>query len=239
MTPADTTAKKRKPRRPRAKSNDTRQAILFAALPHVPFDGFTDRVLKRAAGEASVSESEIPRLFPDGPLGLVEAFSEYADSEMTRLLAKTKLANLKIRERIALAVKTRLAVLREHKEAARRAAAFLTLPPHAATGMKLLYRTVDAIWRGIGDISTDFSFYTKRATLAGVYSTTLMRWFSDTSEDEELTDAFLHHRIDDIMRFEKFKAQLRERVSGLPSVSEILSRAQRRPAADRSRPKSG
>ncbi|MGH6889608.1 MAG: COQ9 family protein [Rhizomicrobium sp.] len=232
-------AKARRPRRPRTKAADPRLAILFAALPHVAFDGFADRVLKHAATEAGVAESEIARLFPNGPLGLVETFSEFADSEMTRLLAKAKLDTLKIRERIALAVETRLDVLGPHKEAARRAAAFLTLPPNATTALKLLYRTVDAIWRGIGDTSTDFSFYTKRATLVGVYSTTLMRWFSDTSEDAELTYDFLHRRIEDVMRFEKFKAQIRERVSGLPSFSDVLNRARHRPAGARSRPKAG
>lgn len=167
------------------------------------------------------------RLFPDGPLSLVEAFSEWADSEMSRELTKTELARMKVRERIAAAVKLRIAVLRPYKEAARRAAAFLTLPPHAATGVKLLYRTVDAIWRGIGDTSTDFNFYTKRAILSGVYSATLLRWFSDTSDDETLTHEFLNDRIEDVMRFEKFKAQVRERVSGFPTLSEILNPGER------------
>lgn len=217
-----------KPRKPRTKRSRTgaaneKDAILFAALPHVPFDGFTDKVLKQAGTEAGVSRDAVTRLFPDGPLSLVEAFSEWADSEMARELAKTKLAGMKIREKITTAVKLRIGVLRPHKEAARRAAAFLTLPPHAATGAKLLYRTVDAIWRGIGDTSTDFNFYTKRAILAGVYSATLMRWFSDTSADEEPTNDFLARRIEDVMRFEKFKAQVRERVSSLPTLSELLN----------------
>ena len=222
-----TTGKPRKPRRAGPAAGDAKDAILAAALIHVPFDGFTDKVLERAAKAAGIAKREIPRLFPAGPLSLVEAFSESADAEMTRLLARAKLANMKVRERIGLAVKTRIAVLRPHKEAARRAAAFLTLPPHATTGVKLLYKTVDAIWRAAGDTSTDFNFYTKRAILAGVYSTTLMRWFSDTGEDEEITNAFLQRRIDDVMRFEKFKAGLRERARELPSLSEILNPARR------------
>ena len=222
-----TGSKSRGPRRPRAASVDAKESILAAALVHVPFDGFSEKVLERAAREAGVARSEIPRLFPAGPLSLVEAFSEDCDAQMTRLLAKAKLQNLKVRERIALAVKTRIAVLRPHKEAARRAAAFLTLPTNAATAIKLLYNTVDAIWRGVGDTSTDFNFYTKRAILAGVYSTTLMRWFSDSSADEEITNAFLQRRIDDVMRFEKFKAQMRERARGLPSFSDILNPAGR------------
>jgi ubiquinone biosynthesis protein COQ9 len=209
--------------RSRAKTAKPKEAVLAAALVHAGFDGFTDSVLARAADEAGVSRADLRRLFPDGPLSLVVTFSEWADAEMVRQLGECNLAALKIRERIALAVTTRLTVLKPHKEAARRAAAFLTLPPHAASGVKLLYRTVDAIWRAIGDTSTDFNFYTKRAILAGVYSATLMRWFSDTSAGQTATDEFLRRRIDDVMRFERFKARIRERVSTLPTLADILN----------------
>jgi ubiquinone biosynthesis protein COQ9 len=203
-------------------------AVLNAALAHAPFDGFTDKTLQRAAKEAGADAAALALLFPDGALSLVEAFSEWADGEMGKKLAKSKLSGMKIRERIKTAVAMRLAVLKPHKEAARRAAAFLTLPPHAAMGMKLLYRTVDAMWRAAGDTSTDFNFYTKRAILAGVFSSTLMRWFTDESEDEHLTSEFLDRRIEDVMRFEKFKAQLRESAKGLPSLSEIFEKVNAR-----------
>jgi ubiquinone biosynthesis protein COQ9 len=221
------------PRKPRAKSkahdeSAMKLAVLEAALARVPFDGFTEKVLKQAADEAGIARPALARLFPKGPLSLVEAFSESADEEMEREIAKAKIAKMKVREKITLAVKTRIAVIRPQKEAARRAAAFLTLPPHAPTGARLLYKTVDSIWRAIGDTSTDFNFYTKRAILAGVYSTTLMRWFTDDSEDEAATAEFLAARIENVMQFEKLKAGIRERAKGLPSLSDILSRGARR-----------
>lgn len=202
----------------------TREDVLLAALKHAPFDGFTDSVLERAGKEAGASKDEVARLFPEGPLDLVEAFSDYADDQMDAALAKKKLAAMKIRDRIKTAVWARIDALRPHKEAARRAGAFLTLPPHAATGAKLLYRSVDRMWRAVGDTSTDFNFYTKRAILAGVYSATLMRWFTDQSEDEAETKAFLDARIENVMQFEKFKAQVKERTKDLPSLSDILER---------------
>lgn len=202
---------------------DPKSAVLIAALAHVPFDGFTHSVLARAADERGISRSELQRLFPKGPLSLAEAFSEWADAETVRELAAQDLSSLKIRDRITLAVETRIAVLKPHKEAARRAAAFLTLPPHAPTGVRLLYRTVDAVWRSIGDTSTDFNFYSKRAILAGVYSATLLRWFSDTSAGHTETSQFLRRRIDDVMKFEKFKAGIREKIGTLPTLTEILN----------------
>ena len=207
---------------PKDKRDDQqlREAVLAAALVHAAFDGFSDGMLQKAGAEAGVSKAELARLFENGPISLVEFYSGWADGEMEKRLGATDLKIMKIRERIAAAVKTRLTILKPHKEAARRAAAFLSLPMHAALGAKLMYRTVDAMWRAAGDTSTDFNFYTKRGILAGVYGSTAMRWFNDTSADEKPTEEFLAARIDNVMQFEKFKAKAKEALSNFPAFSD-------------------
>jgi ubiquinone biosynthesis protein COQ9 len=199
-----------------------RTAVLDAALKNAVFDGFTDKTLARAAKDAGVDSAGLARLFPQGPLSLVAVFSERADAEMEKRLAAMDLKGMKIRERIAAAVKARIEAVRPHKEAARRAAAFLTLPPHAVLGAQLVYRTVDAMWRAAGDTSTDFNFYTKRGILGAVYTSTLMRWFTDTTPDESATDQFLKDRIENVMQFEKLKAQVKQGFDRLPPLSDIL-----------------
>jgi ubiquinone biosynthesis protein COQ9 len=203
---------------PTRSDEEMRQAVLAAALPHAAFDGFTDSLLQKAGAEAGVAD--VARLFENGPVSLIEFYSGWADAQMEKRLAAADLKALKIRERIATAVKTRLAVLKPHKEAARRAAAMLSLPMHAALGARLLYRTVDAMWRAVGDTSTDFNFYTKRGILAGVYGSTAMRWFNDTSEDEKPTEEFLAARIENVMQFEKFKAKAKEALSNFPMFAD-------------------
>ncbi|HVW73043.1 MAG TPA: COQ9 family protein [Rhizomicrobium sp.] len=199
---------------------EMREAVLAKALPHAAFDGFTDKVLETAGTEAGVSKADLARLFEGGPISLIEFYSATTDAEMERRLAAMDLKAMKIRARIATAVKTRLSILKPHKEAARRAAALLSLPMHAALGAKLIYRTVDSMWRAAGDTSTDFNFYTKRGILAGVYGATAMRWFNDTSEDEKPTDAFLAARIDNVMQFEKFKSKAKEALSNFPMFAD-------------------
>ena len=199
---------------------EMREAVLAAALPHAAFDGFTDGVLQKAGTESGIAKSDLARLFENGPLSLIEFYSTHTDAEMEKRLAAMDLKAMKIRERIATAVKTRLAVLKPHKEAARRAAALLSLPMHAALGARLMYRTVDAMWRAAGDTSTDFNFYTKRGILAGVYGSTALRWFNDTSEDEKPTDEFLAARIENVMQFEKFKAKAKEAFSNFPAFAD-------------------
>jgi ubiquinone biosynthesis protein COQ9 len=195
-------------------------AVLEAALPHAAFDGFTPKVLDEAGKAAGLKAGELARLFPDGPLSLIEFYSGAVDAEMEQMLAAMDLPAMKIRLRITEAVKTRLAILRRHKEAARRAAALLSLPMHASLGAKLLYRSVDAMWRAAGDTATDFNFYTKRGILAGVYGATLVRWFSDASTDEAATNEFLAARIENVMQFEKFKAKAKEAFSNFPAFAD-------------------
>jgi ubiquinone biosynthesis protein COQ9 len=226
--PRKKAAPKPKPESPATASAETHapddqqmhEAVLAAALPHAAFDGFTAGMLQKAGAEAGVAKADLARLFEDGPASLIEFYSTHTDAEMERRLTAMDLKAMKIRERIAAAVKTRLAILKPHKEAARRAAALLSLPMHAALGAKLMYRTVDAMWRAAGDTSTDFNFYTKRGILAGVYASTLMRWFNDTSEDEKPTDDFLAARIDNVMQFEKLKAKAKDALSSFPAFAD-------------------
>src|SRR4051812_5817891 len=206
------------PKTERMDDQAAREAVLAASLPHAAFDGFTDSVLQKAAMEAGVKD--VARLFENGPISLVEFYSTWADAQMEAKLAAADLKAMKIRQRIAAAVKARLSVLAPHKEAARRAAALLSLPMHAALGARLVYRTVDAMWRAAGDTSTDFNFYTKRGILAGVYGSTAMRWFNDTGEDEKATDEFLAARIENVMQFEKFKAKAKDALSNFPAFAD-------------------
>jgi ubiquinone biosynthesis protein COQ9 len=108
------------------------------------------------------------------------------------------------------------------KIAARRAAAFLAIPVNAPMGAELSFRTADAIWRGIGDTATDFNYYTKRLLLSGVYTATLLFWFSDDSDGAADTWAFLDRRIENVMSIEKAKAGLADFASKLPDPFKIL-----------------
>lgn len=210
---------------PEAEKRDDRalrKAVLLAALPHAAFDGFIDSVLDKAGKDAGVSKLEVARLFEGGPAALVEFYSVWADDQMEAKLAGMDLKAMKIRMRIAAAVWARLDALKPHKEAGRRAAAMLSLPMNAALGAKLMYRTVDAMWRAVGDTSTDFNFYTKRGILAGVYGATAMRWFTDDSDDQKATEEFLAARIDNVMQFEKFKAKAAETLSNFPAFADWM-----------------
>ena len=87
------------------------------------------------------------------------------------------------------------------------------------------------MWWAAGDTATNFSFYTKRATLAGVYMATLMVWLNDRSEGSSETWAFLERRIDDVLKIQKVRGRVESALPDLPG----LFRAFRQAAAPRHR----
>lgn len=185
-----------------------------ALVAEAAFEGWSRAALQAASRQLELPAGEADRLFPGGPVQALTYASERADRRTVEDMEKEGVAGLKIRDRIKAAVRIRLERHSGNKEAARRALALLSLPFHAPLALRLLYRTVDAMWYAAGDTSTDFNFYTKRATLAGVYSSTLLYWLNDRSPASEATWGFLDRRIDDVMKIEKLKSQVKSWTGG-------------------------
>jgi ubiquinone biosynthesis protein COQ9 len=186
-----------------------RDHLADAMASEAVFDGWTRAALSAAGQRLELPAGEADRLFPGGPVQVLTFLSERADLRLVEDMEKEGVAALKMRDRIKNAVRIRLERHAGEREAARRALALLSLPFNAGLALKLLYKTVDAMWYAAGDTSTDFNFYTKRATLAGVYSSTLLYWLNDRSPGSEATWGFLDRRIDDVMKIEKLKSQVK------------------------------
>lgn len=193
---------------------EARSRILAAALPHVPFDGWSDACLKVAAQDAGVDPHVAKLAFPRGGVDMAIAHHRAGDAEMAARLKEMDFDGLRVRDRIIFAVRTRIEIAARHRDAVRRAAALFALPTHAATGARLIWETADHIWTVLGDPSEDLNWYSKRAILSGVYSATLLYWLGDESPGNSDTWAFLDRRIDGVMRFEKFKAKVKENPLG-------------------------
>jgi len=207
--------------------NSLRDDVILASLTHVPFDGWTADALIRGAADVALTGDDVNVLFPDGPRGAVSHWFGLADRFMLEDLKGVDFESLRIRDRIATMVRIRLIRWTPHREAVRRALALSVLPGFAENSVRSGYATVDAMWRAAGDSATDFNFYTKRGLLAAVYSSTLLVWLDDRSEESADTWAFLDRRIADVMKVPKIQSRLREAVSRLPNPLNALKRRRR------------
>jgi ubiquinone biosynthesis protein COQ9 len=200
-----------------------RDRLLDAALDEAAFMGWTSSCVGRAQEAAGMSDGEALLAAPRGAIDLIDAWFDRADQAMIRAVQNAP-AGTKVRARATLAVRARLEALSAHKEALRRAVVTLALPHHAPDGIRMGWRGVDRTWRAMGDTSTDFNFYSKRAILGGVHATTLAFLLQDESEEHADTWAFLDRRIENVMGIEKLKGQVTGIIGKLPDPIGLLSR---------------
>ncbi|MCK0149651.1 COQ9 family protein [Marivita sp. S6314] len=207
---------------------DIATQLLDAALLHVPFDGWSETAFRAAIEDVGVAPALARGLYPRGAVDLAAAFHRRGDDAMAEAFKAQDLSDMRFRDKVTLAVRLRLEAV-DDKEAVRRGATLFALPMHAAEGARLIWGTSDRIWTELGDSSRDINWYTKRATLAGVYSSTVLYWLGDDSLDHQATWAFLDRRIGDVMQIEKVKAQVRKAPGLGPlmkGAEKLLSRVQ-------------
>lgn len=191
--------------------DEMRPRLIAAMLPHVPFDGWGWQSLDLAARELGVPPEAARLAFPGGATDMIDAWTAQADARMETALANPP---ARIRDRFRTAILARLEQATPDREAVRKASVVLALPTNARRAAAIAWRSADSIWRAIGDTSTGFSFYSRRAIAMAVYTATLLVWLDDDSEDFADTRAFLDRRIDEVMRFEKTKARWRGPTDG-------------------------
>lgn len=188
------------------------------------FDGWSDAALLHAA-EMAGADPDVARLaFPGGAMDMIEAWIDTIDIAMVEALPASKLAEMKIRERIRSLVQFRLDAVAGLEEALRRSLAVMAQPQNAARALKAGWRSADRMWRLAGDTATDYNHYTKRAILASIYAATLAVFVDDESEGKQATRDFLDRRIEGVMRFEKAKARFTSGERDHFSVTRFLGR---------------
>jgi ubiquinone biosynthesis protein COQ9 len=183
--------------------SEERDQALRAALPHVAALGWTRAALSAGLRDLGLDPVEQDWLFPRGPIEAVEAWCDLADREMEEAARAEDLLALRIPDRIRRVIELRLEMNEPHREAIRRALALQSLPWNVPSAMRTVARTMDAMWAAAGDTSADLSWYTRRATLVGIYGATLAFWMQDDEPGFPATRAFLGRRLADLARIQR------------------------------------
>ena len=203
---------------PAAPYDIAKQELLEAALMHVAFDGWSDATFKAAVRDSGMDIGLAKSVCPRGAIDLAIAFHKRGDEAMIAAVKAADLTEMKFRQKVAFALRTRFELIMD-KEAVQRGTTLFALPHLAADGAQLIWGTADAIWTVLGDTSEDVNWYTKRATLSGVYASTVLYWLGDDSTDTQATWDFIDRRIENVMQFEKVKAQ----VNSNPALSKLMA----------------
>ena len=196
--------------------NQIRIDLVRAMLTHVPFDGWSWKAMEQGATdigyEKKKTSSERNKIFKDlfknGSIDFIDIFSEIIDLEVKEHYNSIELKPERVPEKIKKIIMIRLILCQKYKEAVRSSISLSAIPVNTKTSLNILYRTCNSIWRIVGDKSTDFSFYTRRISLAAVYTSTLLFWLNDKSNNNIETEFFLDRRLKDISKISSLKRPL-------------------------------
>ncbi|RPB06790.1 ubiquinone biosynthesis protein COQ9 [Morchella conica CCBAS932] len=179
----------------------TESSILSAALRHVPSHGFSTTTLSLGARDVGYLDIST-NLFPRGVFDLV---NYHLVTERLRLSQKVDFSKFedgtkrlstpaKIRVLCAERLRANSPLINRWQEAL----GLMSLAGNIPASVSELAKLSDEMWFLAGDDSHDMNWYTKRATLSGVYASTELFMTQDTSPDFEETWKFLDRRLDDV-----------------------------------------
>lgn len=192
--------------------DDVKGKILDASLNHVQQHGWTKDTL--AIGAESLGYPSISHgLFPKGGVELVHHFYRQCNIRLgAQLQLDPHRDSTKQHEFLRDAVERRLRMNEDYVVSGRwiEAMGLMALPPNAPASLQHFAHLMDDMWHYAGDTSVDFSWYAKRAALAGVYKSTELSMIQDQSPDFEDTWQFLDRRIRDIQKLHDCSKELRE-----------------------------
>lgn len=192
-----------------------KQKLIKAALPYIEMRGWTLDALKECAETENIDFAEFTKAFPKDINDILSFIHSDVTAQMLKTLEKTNLTKMKVKDRMTLAVMTRFKLMKPYQAAFEKGRYDVIKRGLLAT--KILFTICDAMWHGIGDTSTDFSYYTKRLSLATIYGSTFSYWLTDTSPDFVNTAMFFERRLGDLAIIPKTKAKINECVETIMS----------------------
>jgi ubiquinone biosynthesis protein COQ9 len=201
-----------------------RRQLALAVGENAVFDGWTRAAVDSAARQLGIEPTQARLAMPKGQAAKIDLYIQEVDRALEAWATPKRMEKLKMREKIRALIWHRLETMGPAREAVRRALAILAMPQNLPLAIRISWRSADLMWRLAGDTSTDFHHYTPRMALRAVYGSTMLAWLDDQSEGWADTAAFLDRRIDDVMKFEKLKAEWRGSSERRLSLSRFLGR---------------
>ena len=157
--------------------------------------GWNMLVFEETQKKLKYNSSLVEELFPRKLDDLILFFNYVTNDKLSRTYKKKRFNKKSIRVSVLNAVKIRFELLNTNKDSIKKSLFFLSNPSKQILSGKLIYKTVDYVWKLIDDKSTDYNFYTKRVILASIYSAAIMIWINDKSDNLDKTFSFLDKSI--------------------------------------------
>ncbi len=167
-------------------SNYKKKLIVLESVKKiVREEGWSKNVLKKLINN-KLSSTDLVYLFPNGYLDLLKLALNEINNKLEDKIKKINIINFPLSKRIKKILSIRMKILDDDKIFYKKTFNHLILPQNSKLMKINLYKSIDTMWYLAGDNSTDFSFYTKRISLALIYVNALYVLFNRGVNEAEI-----------------------------------------------------
>ncbi len=136
--------------------------------------------------------------FPKGIEDVIWYYHDILNTQMLEKMDQIPFDALRTTEKVTLLALTRIQLQKQHCQANRKLLKYLAHPTRAPLGTRLVFKMANTIWRRAGDTATDLNYYSKRAILGTVYSTSLVK--SLQGAEDKAVEAFFKDQVQTIFK---------------------------------------
>jgi ubiquinone biosynthesis protein COQ9 len=210
-------------------SIENKQKILENFIKLCAFNEVSEETLLQAFQGAKIDPKFALLIFENGAESIVEFWLERIDAKMLQdaqeVTQNIDFSQMKIRDKITNLLQIRVKINQEYQEQLPQLIKFFSCPKNINLAFKNAYKVADLMWQFIGDKSTDFNFYSKRAILAKIYIRSTICLAGDKSSDCKKTFALIDKEIEKVMQFTAFKFKIRSSLQKLADLKPDLTSA--------------
>ena len=177
--------------------------ILEYAKVYVRKEGWSSDILDKIVNN-KFNSADLAYYFPKGYENLIEFSLQQINSSLEKLIQKKNIISFPLSKRIEKILFSRIKILNDDKIFYKKTFNHLLLPHNSKLMKKNLYNSIDQMWYLAGDNSTDFSFYTKRMTLAAIYINALFILYNKGLDESVLN---IEKNLKKISKIPKIKSR--------------------------------
>ena len=182
------------------------------------FDDVSISAMEKSSLDLKMDSSYHKILFPNG---LAEVVEYYYQEQLIKYVVSNipDIPNISSKVKSAL----NLAIIDNPfpKEFRKKLARFYLSPLHMKMPAKFSWYFADVIWNHLNDKSIDYNYYSKRSILFSIYSSSVLYYLQDNSENHEHTRNFIDKSLTKIRSFGKVKQKIissSEKLKNIPVV---------------------
>ena len=203
-------------------STENKQKILTEALTIVKISGFSQENLMLACQNSHIETKYLSLIFTNGVVDLLQFMQEQQTIKLQEIINENPLfSGLKISEKISFLLDNYFSyqvnepIIVKHILQYFSACHFTQQNFYNKTlSIKILSKIADDFWKISHDTSTDFSYYTKRATLVAVILK-VATVFAYETENLNSTKQEINKQITRVVLFAKYKYQTKQKIKNI------------------------